>query len=162
MPIKREKSSYSTTYEYDVPIPDNIGRAQKREFMEKVGQFIVDSMLDKIAEGVSPVSGVGSLRKLTEEYAKEEKGGDRTPNLDEHGDMLDALTYKIVKNKIIIGIFDKKQAIKAYAHNTGFEGHPFLENAKLKRQFIPDDSKDEKFTKDIMQGIGDITDEYSS
>ncbi len=117
-------------------------------------------MLDKIAEGISPVKGEGPFKKLTKHYADEEHGGDRTAILDEHGDMLQALTYKIVGNKIEVGIFDKKEAPKSYGHNTGFRGHPTLEGKAPKRQFIPEDGQTLK--DDIMRGIGDITDEYIS
>ena len=154
MPMTMEETSFF----YDVPIPDGIKADDKQEFMEKVGQYLVDSMLDKIAEGISPVSGGGTFKKLTKHYADEEKGGERTANMDEHGDMLSALTYKIVGNKIQVGIFDKEQAVKSYAHNTGFKGHPFLEGKAPKRQFIPEEGQ--KLKKDILAGIGGITDEY--
>lgn len=156
MPIKMNETSFT----FDVPIPDNIIEGKKKEFLQKVGQYLVDSMLDKIAEGISPVAGVGEFKRLTKHYADEEKGGDKTANMDEHGDMLNALTYKIVGNSLKIGIFDDKQAIKSYAHNTGFKGHPFLEGKAPKRQFIPDE--DQKLKRDILSGIGDITDEYIS
>lgn len=158
MPIKMNETSFT----YDVPIPDGIKAKDKREFMEKVGQYLVDSMLDKIAEGISPVEGVGKFKQLTKHYAEEEKGGERTSNMDEHGDMLNSLTYKIVGNKIKVGIFDEKQAIKSYAHNTGFKGHPTLEGKAPKRQFIPDEKENETLKKDILRGVGEITDEYIS
>lgn len=154
MPMTMEETSFF----YDVPIPDGIRAEDKKEFMDKVGQYLVDSMLDKIAEGISPVSGGGTFKKLTKNYADEEKGGERTANMDENGDMLSALTYKIVGNKIQVGIFEPDQAIKSYAHNTGFKGHPFLEGKAPKRQFIPEEGQ--KLKKDILAGIGDITDEY--
>lgn len=154
MPMTMEETSFF----FDVPIPDGIRPDDKKEFMDKVGQYLVDSMLDKIADGVSPVSGGGTFKKLTKNYADEEKGGERTANMDEHGDMLSALTYKIVGNKIQVGIFDPDQAIKSYAHNTGFKGHPFLDGKAPKRQFIPDEGQ--KLKKEILAGIGDITDEY--
>lgn len=147
-----------TTFIYDVPIPDGITAKDKKEFLNRVGDYLVNSMLDKIAEGVSPVAGEGAFKKVKKEYADEEKGGNRTSNMDEHGDMLNALTYKIVGNKLEIGIFDSAQAVKSYAHNTGFKGHPTLEGKAPKRQFIPD--KGQKLTADILAGIGDITDEY--
>lgn len=145
-----------TSFTYDVPIPDIINRDDKNKFLKKVGQYLVDSMLDKIADGVSPVTGK-PFTKLNKEYAAEEHGGDRTAILDEHGDMLQALTYKIVGDRIWVGI-KGDEAIKSFAHNTGFKGHPVLEGKAPKRQFIPE--KGESLLKDIMAGIGDITDEY--
>lgn len=147
-----------TSFVFDVPIPDRITKEDKEEFLERVGEYLVQSMLDSIAEGVSPVEGVGRFKSLSREYANEEKKGDTNPNMDEHGDMLNALTFKIVGNKIKVGIFDKKQAIKSYAHNTGFKGHPKLEGKAPKRQFIPEEGQ--KLKKEILRGIGDITDDY--
>lgn len=147
-----------TSFDFDVPIPDNIKKGKRKEFLEAVGMYLVDSMLDKIADGVSPVEGIGEFKKLTKEYADEEKGGERTANMDEHGDMLQSLTFKVVGNKLRIGIFDEKQAIKSFAHNTGFRGHPFLDGKAPRRQFIPEGK--ETLDEDILRGIGDITDEY--
>lgn len=147
-----------TSFTYDIPIPDSISKKDKAELMERVGEYLVQSMLDKLAEGVSPVAGVGHFKNLSREYANEEKKGDTNPNMDEHGDMLNALTFKIVGNKIQVGIFDKKQAIKSYAHNTGFKGHPKLEGKAPKRQFIPEEGQ--TLTKDILRGVGEITDDY--
>jgi hypothetical protein len=149
-----------TSFDFDVPIPDNIEPGTKKELLEKVGRYLVESMLDKIAEGISPVEGEGKFKKLTKHYADEEKGGDKTANMDEHGDMLNALTFKVVGNKIRVGIFEKDQAIKSFAHNTGFRGHPTLEGKAPRRQFIPE--KDQSLKSDILSGIGDITDEYIS
>lgn len=154
MPMTMEETSFT----YDIPIPEDISKSDKRELLEKVGQYLVDSMLDKIADGVSPVEGQGSFKKLSKHYAEEEHGGDKTPILDAHGDMLQALTYKIVGNKIKVGIFDKAQTAKSYGHNTGFKGHKYLEGKAPKRQFIPDEKQ--TLLKDIMAGVGDITDEY--
>ena len=154
MPITMKETSFT----YEVPIPDGIKAGKKKEFMEKVGRYLVDSMLDMIADGNSPVEGIGEFKELNPEYAEEEKGGNRTANMDEHGDMLQALTYKIVGNTLKIGIFDERQAIKSYAHNTGFKGHPYLEGKAPKRQFIP--GKDETLDEDILRGVGGITDEY--
>lgn len=146
MPINKE----ITTWVYDVPIPDGIKAGDKKEFLDKVGQYLVDSMLDKIGEGMSPVKGNGKFPLLKKDYAEHEHGGERKPILDAHGDMLQALTYKIVGNSLEIGIFDSDQAIKSYNHNVG--------DTLPKRQFIPNEG--ETLKADIMRGIGDITDEY--
>ena len=146
MPISKEV----TTWTYNVPIPDNIRSEDKTKFLEEVGQYLVDSMLDKIGDGMSPVKGNGKFQLLKKDYAESEHGGERKPILDAHGDMLQALTYKIVGNSLEIGIFDSEQAIKSYNHNVG--------DTLPKRQFIPNEG--ETLKADIMRGIGGITDEY--
>jgi hypothetical protein len=146
MPITKKETSFT----YDIPIPDSITSSDKKKFLNQAGQYLVDSMLNSIADGISPVKGQGPFKKLSKHYADEEKGGDRTSNMDDHGSMLNALTYKIVGNKLEIGIFDKDQAIKSYNHNVG--------DTLPKRQFIPNEGQ--SLLSDIMKGIGDITNEY--
>jgi hypothetical protein len=115
-------------------------------------------MLDYIAEGASPVKGVKSFKKLSKKYADLEKMGDRLPNLDLEGDMLQSLTFKIVRGGLEVGIFDKEEAIKSFGHNTGFEGHPYLDGVGPKRQFIPDE--DQSLKSDIEKGVLEIIDEF--
>lgn len=123
----------------------------KREVKKEIGDFIVNETLRFVETGNSPVGGVGKFKKLNKKYADEQKGGNRTPNLELLGDMLDSLTYKQRKDGIEIGIFEAKQAGKAEGHNTGFEGHPTLSGKGLKRQFIP--NEDQKYKQRIERGI---------
>jgi hypothetical protein len=52
-------------------------------------------------------------------------------------------------NKIKVGIFDKKQAVKSYNHNVGdtLPRRPFIPNAK------------ESYDRNIMKGIDDLIQE---
>lgn len=117
---------------------------------QEIGHFIVNEILLFVGRGESPVAGQRAFKKLSSPYAKAEKRGDRTPNLDLEGDMLDALTFKDTPLGISVGIFDAKQAPKAHGHNTGFDG----ERPDLRRAFIPDEN--ETFKQSIMAGVNGI------
>lgn len=124
-----------------------VPRSRRSDVKEQVGEFIVTEILRKVEEGRSPVSGRGSFKKLSKQYASEEKGGDRTANLELDGDMLDALTSKNRKGDTIeVGIFKSSQVPKADGHNN-FSGDSKLPT----RRFIP--KGDESFKRDIMTGV---------
>jgi hypothetical protein len=142
----------------DLELPDGLKKSEKKELLKEIGDYVVVSMLDYIGEGKSPVSNARDFKKLTPKYADAEKGGDRLSNMDLEGDMLDALTYKIVKDQLQVGWFNGDQAIKAYGHTTGMEGHPWLEGKAPIRKLLPDE--DENFKRDIVAGINEIISEF--
>jgi hypothetical protein len=144
-------SKDETSFELDLgEILGDLPRSRRKEALTDVGEFLVESVLDYLGQGKSPVSGVRSFKQLNKSYAEKEKEGDRLPNLDLHGDMLNALTFKVKGSKVIIGIFDEDQAIKSYNHNVG--------DTLPKRQFIPDESQ--TFKPDIMRNVEKILEEY--
>ncbi len=99
-----------------------------------------------VARGNSPVEGEGKFRRLNKTYATDQKGGNRTPNLDLEGDMLDSLTHEITGDGIKVGIFRTSEVPKADGHNN-FSGESKLPT----RRFIPDASQD--FKSSIKTGI---------
>lgn len=141
-----------------VDLPDNLKKSEKKELLKEIGDYIVVSMLDLIGEGKSPVSNAKDFKKLSEKYADQEKGGDKLANMDLEGDMLDSLTYKIKGDEIEIGWFKGSQAIKAYGHTTGMEGHPWLEGKAPVRKLLPDE--DESFKRTITTGIREIIEDF--
>lgn len=145
-----------TTFKFDFEIPDSLPKSEVKKLKEDIGTFLVESILDKVGQQVSPVSGGRFKAKLSPEYAKE-KGTD-IANLELNGDMLSALDFKLTNSGVEVGIWDEGEAVKSFAHNTGYEGHPYLENTKFKRQFIP--RGDEKLKKDILSGVKNIIQEY--
>lgn len=153
MPITKSEVSYLL----DVDLPEGLTKSERDELLAEIGDYTVTSMLDYIGEGKSPVDG-RSFKKLSEKYADREKGGSRVSNLELDGDMLDALEFEISKGKLKVGIFDEDQAIKAYGHQTGFEGHPWLEGKAPARRILPE--KGEEFVGRIKSGIDDIIEEF--
>lgn len=69
----------------------------------------------------------------------------------ENGDLREAIESKVDGDIVETGVYDDKQAIKAYAHVTGYKGHPHIPQGKYFRQFIPNERQ--KYTEDIMSRI---------
>lgn len=160
MPITEEETSFLYKLDIDSYLKKGdkkLSTSEKNEIKELVGEHLINNILEKVADSHSPVTG-RKFKQLNEEYAEREKNGDRDANLDLFGDMLNSLEYKVKRNGIEIGIYDEDQAIKSYAHNTGFKGHPVLADKGLKRQFIP--NKGENFTKSVLSGVRDVIEEY--
>jgi hypothetical protein len=134
---------------------DEIKSGVKRtEAKKEIGELIVNEILIYLQDGKSPVDGYGKFDKLSKKYAELQKDGDRNPNLELKGDMLDALTFESRRgSEIEVGIFKAKQVGKADGHNN------FSGDSKLPlRRFIPDE--DERFKEDIESKIKTIIDEY--
>ncbi len=139
--------------EIKLDIPSNIPKEVRDDIKSEVGEYLVESILDYVGDGRSPVTGQ-QFKQLSKPYADEEKGGRRLPNLDLEGDMLNSLVFKETKNGVEVGIFDSGEAIKAYGHITGFEGHPWLDGVAPARPFIPGTKGN--FTGKIMEGVDAI------
>ena len=131
----------------------NVPASQRATVKREVGDFVVDEILRSVSGGRSPVSGRGKFKTLNKEYAKNEKGGNRNPNLELDGDMLDSLVSKNVNSGVEVGIFKSSELGKADGHNN-FDGDSKLPT----RRFIPDDN--EKFKKGIETGIKRIVKEF--
>ena len=143
----------SVIYEFD-PFKD-LGlkqpkNASKREILEDVGDYLVESILVEVSKTNSPVKGHGKFPKLSPEYKKfkRKEGAGGQPNLELEGDMLEALKYTTKGGKIQIGI-KGKQGDKADGHNN----HSGDSKLPLRR-FIPKDS--ETFKQGIIKGVKDI------
>jgi hypothetical protein len=141
MPITLDQ----VTKEIDLQLPDSLPKSLTDDIKAEVGDFVLVSILDYVGEGKSPVSG-RAFKQLDKNYADEEKGGRRTPNLELEGDMLRSLEFKNTSKGIEIGIFDSSQAPKAYNHNVG--------DTLPKRQFIPEPRQ--RFVGEIEKGINDL------
>ncbi len=129
---------------------------ERNRVKKEVGDFLVNEILLHVGGGESPVRGEGAFKTLDGDYAKAEKGGNTTPNLDLEGDMLDALGYKVTGEGLEIGILDENQWGKADGHNKFGRKN----NNKIpKRRFIP--TKSGNFTKEIMSGVRQIIKENS-
>lgn len=151
MAITKDEVSKEIKLNIPKDIPDEVAS----DIKDEAGEFVRDSILDYVGDGRSPVDGQ-KFKQLSKQYADEEKGGRRVPNLDLEGDMLNALIYEKTKGGINVGIFDSSEAIKAYGHITGFEGHPWLEGVAPARPFIPGTKG--TFTGKIMDGVQEIVD----
>ena len=118
---------------------ESVPRERRTQVKDEIGQLVVESILEDVSLGRSPVKGQGKFKRLSKEYADREKGGDTNPNLDLFGDMLDSLTYKRTRDGIEVGIFASSEVPKADNHNK------FSSESKTtpvpKRQFIPKENQ---------------------
>lgn len=124
--------------------------SEEKRIVSRVKDYVLESVLSKVGEGISPVSGQGSFKRLNKEYAINQKGGNRLPNLELMGDMLDSLKIIKIGDKLRLTV-DESQQDKADGHNN-FSG----KSALPRRAFIPDEKKGETFKKDILEGIRTI------
>lgn len=133
------------------PDLEGLNKSERKEVLDEIGNYLKVAILDLVGDSVSPVSGSPDFRN--------KKNGDPSI-LDDEGDLLDALDFKINKSAttIDIGFFDRLEAAKAYGHATRMEGHPWLENKVPRRQIIP--LEDQSFKREISSGIKEIIQEW--
>lgn len=138
-----------------------ISRSDRRDALEEVGEYIIQSILEHVGDAKSPVEGGIYKRSLDDEYKDEKKkvSSNLTANMEASGEMLDSLEYKVDTSGVIeFGYFDKDQAQKADNHN---KFSPESKKTKLPpRQHIP--RKNENLKRDIMKEIHDILSSYAS
>lgn len=72
----------------------------------------------------------------------------------ENGDLREAIEFKVNGSVVDVGVFDKDEVPKAFAHVTGYKGHPHIPQRKYYRQFIP--NRSQKFTEDIQARIDNV------
>lgn len=124
-------------------IPESrIGQAKRA-----VLNVIENEISRSLAKGRSPVKGE-VFPKLNEDYADDEKQGNRVPNLQLEGDMLEAIEYDILSgDQIGFGFKENNSEVdKADGHNqfSAESKKPIWENGakKLpKRRFIPEENQ---------------------
>jgi hypothetical protein len=103
--------------------------------VRKIGQGIIDYITERSAKGL----GIGG-NKLKSPYSKDYikslpfKAAGKSPNKVDmrlSGDMIGSLDLLEENGSVIkFGIDEPDQAVKGYAHQTGFEGHPTIKGPK--------------------------------
>lgn len=129
-------------------IPENRKESVKKE----VGDFVVDEILRRVSDGKSPLKGTPKWKKLDKEYAAKFKNGNRTPNLEFTGQMLNELRAQPTSDGVKVGYLSgapNDVLNKADGHND-HSGRSSLP----KRRFIPTDN--EEFYAEISRGIKSI------
>lgn len=130
----------------DVPI-DN-----QDEALSEIADYVKTEILQYVGQGTSPVSGGRWKKALSPAYRKikEKISGVGFANLEEYGDLLDALEAKVVDGKIQVGIWRANQVAKAYNHNAG--------DTLPQRQFIPYEG--DTFKSPIVEGMKQIAESF--
>ncbi len=138
MPLSKTKLSESDV-STEIDIESLLGSAGRDKMTREVFfQAAFDVMLERLEQG-RDVNG-----KLMSKYSKEYKesdaynvfGKDGTVNMQLRGDMINSLAEKkSSKNKMVIGFVGDEQNAKAYAHMTGYKGHPTIRGVKPREFF---------------------------
>jgi len=115
--------------------------ATKDKIKAEVGEYLVEQTLIAVSEAASPVSGEKWKKTLSPEYRdqKRDDGRGTTANMENRGDMLDALSFKPTSKGVEIGVFGHGEAKKADGHNN-FSGDSELPQ----RRFIPAEGQNYK------------------
>ncbi len=149
--VRTNATSSRTTSEIDlfdeVEIRDPEARAKAKR---DVGEYLLEAIQQAVGGQESPVSGEGKFKKLSKEYAarKMDEVGNKDPNLELYGDMLNALNFRETSSGIELGYFGK-EAPKADGHNN-FSG----ESKIPQRRHLPDTGQG--FTTDIEDNVRQI------
>lgn len=124
----------------------------KERIAERVGDYLVEQILDSVGSARSPVQGE-SFSPLSKDYKdyKKEQGANPVANMELKGDMLNSLTFKATDNGVEVGFFDD-QAWKADGHNHFSEAS--VHAIAPKRRFLPDEGQN--FKPEIQRGVDAI------
>lgn len=123
----------------------------KEAIKKEVGEYVVKEINSFLDSARSPVDG-GEYKREKNKTGK--KGRPGLSRLFEDGDLRSSITFEEYRDGVEIGVFDGGEVPKAYGHNTGFKGHPYLSGKGYIREFIP--KKDQEFDSKIRDGIKQI------
>jgi hypothetical protein len=140
-------------------VPEEFRGEAKRE----VADYLKNEVLRFLDRGTSPVAGEGRFKILDTKYAKREKGGVKTSNLELEGDLKDSLIVEPSTGSFIKFGHEGSQTEKADGHNqissraqrwaASFDGAPFP-----KRRYIPDSGQ--RFTDSITSEVKKIINDF--
>lgn len=130
----------------------NLSETVKNRIKNDVGQYLVESVLSTVNKSKSPVDGgewaYPSLKSKEYKKKKIDEGLSGKADMENSGDLLDALTFEETDDGIKLGWFGE-QAPKADGHNN-FSGKSDLP----RRQSLPD--VDQEFIPSIQKKIEEI------
>ena len=131
--IKLSKSKVTQTIDLNKIVGSDISSDEL--LVSRIGQAIIDYMDTRVEDG----KGLGEV-KLKSPYSdsysesldfKAAGKSKNQVNMRLSGDMMGSIDLLATDgSKLTIGIDNPDQAIKAYGHQTGFEGHPFIKGPK--------------------------------
>ena len=120
---------------------------QAAEFFDLVKERIIERSQSGVDINESPFDD------YSEKYA-ESKGvsvGDVDMTLS--SDMLENINYEF-KNGVIKIFVDENEAPRAYAHMTGFKGHPTIKNGPVRKFFGVNDDDAVNFAESVKEANG--------
>lgn len=137
-------------------VPDTEKGRAKRE----VASYLKNEVLRYLSRGISPVKGEGRFRILNPEYARLQKGGVRTANLELEGDLKDSFKVEPIEGSFLIYGHEGEQVPKADGHNQISEkAIAWAKESEMpRRRYIP--AEDQKFTDQIGDEITSILNDF--
>jgi hypothetical protein len=123
----------------DIDLEKLLGGAARNEAVRAVFfEAAVDRLQKRLDEGRSVNGQLGTYSESYKNSLAFKVFGKSNPvNMQLTGDMLTSISELDSKNsKMKIGIIDELEAAKAYAHMTGFKGHPTLDGKVRKREWF--------------------------
>ena len=145
-----------------------VSEEDKATVKDKVADLLYNEVLRHVSTGNSPVQGEQAFKQLNKKYAKREKQGRRTANLQLEGDLLrDDFATKVLDEGDVIRIGHFKESTaktegeKADGHNQHSAKAQAWALSKPfpKRRYIPNEAQ--TFKGDIMDKVQNLVDKYS-
>lgn len=146
-------------YDYKPPIPRGLDLDQETELLDMIAEFIKEQVLLDVGEARSPITGQKFTTLQSKEYKakKKREGLPPIPNMEENGDLLDALDTIVIDNKIRLTVSEDQQQ-KADNHNK------FSAKSKKtpvpERRFIPNAKEGDTFRPAITKEIQKMIDDF--
>src|SRR3990167_2243627 len=115
--LEADGSDNETASRIRIAMPDSASEEVRSRIKRDVGDYLVEAVRQAVAEQSTPVNGESWKPKLSPEYEKTKKkmGLPPVPNMEQSGEMMDALRFKETVDGIDIGFFDDNAA-KADGH----------------------------------------------
>tara|TARA_Y100001972_G_C7612783_1_gene307222 strand:- start:259 stop:744 length:486 start_codon:yes stop_codon:yes gene_type:complete len=155
MPIRKRKISYTLNLEKELE-EANVSKGKRAKATKEAGEVARQSILSDTNSLRSSVHRGKYKTKLSKKYrdAKAALGKGKRANLRLDQKMLSNLRVSSTKKDFTIKITDPMEKKKASGHNRGDY------NGGVKRQFLPDDSKRQRFRDEIKARILKVIEKY--
>lgn len=164
MKIKLTEDEVSQTIDIKKVLGDS---SEIDSVSEAFAQALIDKMVERTQEGrdvngkLFPKYSTSYVNSLPFKVFGKSKND---VNMTLTGDMLASIEPEIDQGKIKLSVTGSENILKAFAHMTGYKGHPVLDGKpkreffgvsdaeleKIKRKFIPDLSKEAKKNDQII------------
>lgn len=136
----------------DLEIPDGVPKEKRDSVKRECGEVIIDGILLAVGRSRSPIAGE-DWPPLSQDYRDEKRdmGRGGKANMEQSGDMLDALKFSVTNDGIKLGI-EGEAAPRADGHNN-FSGKSRLP----RRKFLPEEG--DSFISQIENDVQSIISE---
>lgn len=147
MKRKIAKGEVSQTINLRTLFGRNVSEDEKQRFVSEA----VNRIIQRTQDGKS-IDNKNFIR-YTKDYAKEKGVSRSSVDLTLFGDMLLSINSENQRRNVVkLQIDESQQAIKAYAHSTGYEGHPHIKNGPKRDFFGLSDEEAQSIADSVKRG----------